>query len=166
MHSFAPVAVANPRLAARVWARATPTSNSIAGVTDFRSNLLITNELVSTVLAWLAKNPGGFGQHNPAMCAFLSDSGGAYCTSIVCRSAPCIPFWLRTTFTFWDTGWPTPATQHPYGVDTKLKLKRRTRVSTRASVRAASCCQRAQQLATNCALEPARGSLDARQGRR
>ena len=119
-----------------------------------------------TVLAWLAKNPGGFGQHNPAMCAFLSDSGGAYCTSIVCRSAPCIPFWLRTTFTFWDTGWPTPATQHPYGVDTKLKLKRRTRVRAHASVRAASCCQRAQQLATNCALEPARGSLDARQGRR
>ena len=116
------------------------------------------------LVAWLAKNPGGFGQHNPAMCAFLSDSGGAYCTSIVCRSAPCIPFWLRTTFTFWDTGWPTPATQHPYGVDTKLKLKTRTRISTRASVRAASCCQRAQQLATNCALEPARGSLDARQG--
>ena len=116
--------------------------------------------------AWLAENVPTLVQHNPAMCAFLSDSGGAYCTSIVCRSAPCIPFWLRTTFTFWDTGWPTPATQHPYGVHTKLKLKTRTRISTRASVRAASCCQRAQQLATNCALEPARGSLDARQGRR
>ena len=114
--------------------------------------------------AWLAKNPPTLGQHNPAMCAFLSDSGGAYCISIACISYPCTPFWLRTTFTFWDTGWPTPATQHPYGVHTKLKLKTRTRISTRASVRAASCCQRAQQLATNCALEPARGSLDARQG--
>ena len=36
MPSIAPVAVENPRLEARVWARATLISNSIAGVTDFR----------------------------------------------------------------------------------------------------------------------------------
>ena len=36
--------------------------------------------LTARLPAWLAKNPPDFGQHNPAMCAFLRDSDGAYST--------------------------------------------------------------------------------------
>ena len=65
------------------------------------------------LLAWLAKNPPDFGQHNPAMCAVSRDSDGAYSTFFSVYKVPMWSILAKDHFQIFGcgmahTGYPAP----------------------------------------------------------